>query len=289
MLVAFVIHEVRTPYPWLDFHVVLARPLPYLLLNIAILRLSILSTAYLIPYFLGGVRGFRALQVGDTLIWIAAPQLIICPLAAFLLRRSDARIVASLGLCLVGFACMTVAYGLTPIWGSDQFLPSQLMQAVGQSFALSGIVFVGVLNLRPQDALTFGAAVQVARLMGGEIGLAFVVTFARVREQVASNLIGLHVQGGSGAVLQRLQGYAAVTAKAGGAGAGDPAAGASRAAGVLGNLVRGMATTQAVIDSFVAVGTLTAVALLLAITHRPAPLGPASARPLFTSRQDSTP
>jgi DHA2 family multidrug resistance protein len=176
-----------------------------------------------------------------------------------------------------------VAYGLTPTWGSDEFLPSQLLQAVGQSFALSGVLFFAVLHLRPQDALTFGASVQVARLLGGEVGLAFIVTFARIREQVASNLIGLHVQSGSGQVLQRLQSYAAATSKA------DPAAGPARAGSVLENLVRSMATTQAVIDSFVAVGALTAVVLLMAITHKPAPLGPASARPLFAPRERSSP
>ena len=74
-----------------------------------------------------------------------------------------------------------VAYGLTPIWGSDQFLPSQLLQAVGQSFALSGVLFFSTLHLRPQDALTFGGAVQIARLLGGEVGTAFVTTCARVR------------------------------------------------------------------------------------------------------------
>ena len=107
-------HERMTPFPWLDYHVVFARPLPYLLLLVALLRLTILSTSYLIPYYLGGVRGFRALQVGDTLIWIAAPQLIICLLAAFILRRSDPRILASVGLCLVGLACMSVAHRTRP-------------------------------------------------------------------------------------------------------------------------------------------------------------------------------
>jgi DHA2 family multidrug resistance protein len=230
------------------------------------------------------VRSFRALEVGNTLIWIAVPQLIFCPLAGLMLRRSDPRLVASIGFIFISLACLIVAYGLTPIWGSDQFLPSQLLQAVGQSFALSGVVFFAILHLRPQDALTFGASIQIARLLGGEIGLAFVVTFARVREQVASNLIGLHVQSGGSQVLQRLQSYAAATAKA-----GDPAAGGARAASVLGNVVRSVATTQAVIDTFVAVGTLTAVALLLAITHKPAPLGPASARPLFRARQGASP
>jgi DHA2 family multidrug resistance protein len=284
LLAGFITHEARTAHPLLNLKVAFARPLPMLLLLIGMLRLTILSTAYLIPLFLGAVRSFRALEVGHTLIWIAAPQLIFCPLAGLMLRRSDPRLVASIGFIFISIACLMVAYRLTPLWGSEQFLPSQLLQAVGQSFALSGVLFFAILHLRPQDALTFGASVQVARLLGGEIGLAFVVTFARIREQVASNLIGLHVQSGSGQVLHRLQSYAAATAKA-----VEPGSGAARAASVLGNVVRSTATTQAVIDSFIAVGTLTAVALLMAITHRPAPLGPASARPLFAPEGNGSP
>jgi MFS transporter, DHA2 family, multidrug resistance protein len=282
LFAGFIVHEKRSANPLLNFKV-LANPLPRLLMLIALLRLTILSTSYLIPLFLGAVRGFRALEVGQTLIWIAVPQLVFCPLAGLMLRRSDPRLVASIGFIFISVACLMVAHGLTPIWGSDQFLPSQLLQAVGQSFALSGVVFFAVLHLRPQDALTFGASIQVARLLGGEIGTAFVVTFARVRGQVASNLIGLHVQGGDGRVIQRLHSYAAVTARA-----GDPESGVIRGASVLGSVVRAMATTQAVIDTFVAVGAMTAVALILATAHKPAPLGPASARPLFAPR-DSVP
>jgi MFS transporter, DHA2 family, multidrug resistance protein len=282
LFAGFIVHEKRSANPLLNFKV-LANPLPGLLMLIALLRLTILSTSYLIPLFLGAVRGFRGLEVGQTLIWIALPQLIFCPLAGLMLRRSDPRLVASIGFIFISIACLMVAHGLTPIWGSDQFLPSQLLQAVGQSFALSGVVFFAVLHLRPQDALTFGASIQVARLLGGEVGTAFVVTFARVRGQIASNLIGLHVQSGDGQVIHRLQSYAAVTARA-----GDPESGLIRGASVLGSVVRAMATTQAVIDTFVAVGALTAVALILAIAHKPAPLGPASARPLFTAR-DSVP
>lgn len=274
MLIAFVIHEKTTAQPWLDFHVLLNRPMPYLLLMIGLLRLTILSTAYLIPYFLGGVRGFRALQVGDTLIWIAVPQLIICPIAALMLRRLDPRFVASMGLCLIGIACMTVAYTLTPNWGSDQFLLSQLLQAVGQSCALSGIIFNGVLHLRPQDALSFGALLQIARLFGGEAGQAFVSTLARLREQRASNLIGQHLQIGDPAVHQRLAAYAQTIAHHGHPGSAAPL--------LLGAVVRTMATTLATIDSFVGVACCAGFGLFVMIVLlRPPPRTPASHRPLF--------
>jgi DHA2 family multidrug resistance protein len=175
-----------------------------------------------------------------------------------------------------------VAHGLTPLWGTDQFLPSQLLQAVGQSFALSGVIFFAVLHLKPQDALTFGAAMQVARLMGGEVGQAFITTLIRVREQVASNLLGLHVQIGDAQTVQRLQFYAAATARA-----GDPSSAPARGAGVLGSVIRTVATTQGIIDGFVVIAALTAVTLMLIVTRRAAPPGPASHVSPFAARETS--
>jgi DHA2 family multidrug resistance protein len=279
LLLAFLVHEARTPRPLLNLSVVFGAPMPSQFLLIAFLRLTILSTAYLIPLYLGSVRGFRDLEVGQTLIWIAAPQLILCPLAALMLRRSDARLVASIGFIFISVACLMVAYDLTPIWGSYQFLPSALLQAAGQSFALSGVVFFGILHLRPQDALTFGAVLQTARLMGGEIGSAFVTTLTRVRTQVASNLLGQHVRIGDPQVIARIRAYGAATART-----LDPAAAVRRGELVLGNVVRSAAITQAVMDGFIVVGVLTAVALLIVVFRSAAPEGPASATPLFRPR-----
>jgi MFS transporter, DHA2 family, multidrug resistance protein len=279
MLVAFVIHEATASDPWLDPQVPVRWPMPLLLLLISILRLTIQSTAVLIPYYLGAVRGFRALEVGDTLIWIALPQLLTCLIAAWLLRRFDPRLTAGLGMCLVGVACMTVAWTLTPVWGSDQFLVSQLLQALGQSLALSGVVFNAVLNLRPQDALSFGASLQIARLFGGEVGASLITTWDRVREQRASNLIGLHVQKGALDVQRRLADYQHVLMSRGHS---------TAAPAVLGDVVRVMATTQSAIDGFVLVAVVAALGFtLFVLIVPPPPQGPASHVPLF--RRKSAP
>jgi len=250
---------------------------------VSFLRLTILSTAFVIPQFLQTVRGFRALEVGQTLLFIAAPQLLICFLAGYTLRRFDARLVATFGFMCVCVACLSVAHGLTPSWGSDQFMPSALLQALGQSFALSGTVFFAVLHLRPQVALSFGGAIQVARLFGGELGQAFISTFVRVRGQIASNHLGQHIQIGDGQVVQRIQAYGAVTARA-----GDPSSTVTRGAAVLNNVVHGMAITQGIIDAFVVLAGATAVTVILIVTHRAAPPGPASHMPVFAPRKAST-
>jgi MFS transporter, DHA2 family, multidrug resistance protein len=283
LVVAFLLHERVTRCPLLDLRVVFGAPMPSQFLLIAFLRLTILATAFLIPLYLGSVRGFRSLEVGETLFWVAAPQLIICPLAALMLRRTDARLVSAIGFIFISVACLMVAYSLTPIWGSLQFLPSQLLQAVGQSLALSGVIFFGILHLKPADALTFGAVLQTARLMGGELGTAFINTWTRVREQVASNLIGQHVVVGDGQVLGRIHAYGAATTHA-----LDPTGALARGHVVLGAAVRAAATTQAVMDGFVAIGFMTAVALLIVVFRSAAPAGPASAPPLFPVRTASS-
>ena len=284
LLVAFFVHEARTPNPLINLKVVLGSPMPSQFLLIAFLRLTVFATSYLIPLYLGAVRGYRALEVGDTLIWIAVPQLIFCPLAALMLRRSDPRLVAAIGFIFISVACLMVAYNLTPIWGSTQFLPSALLQALGQSFALSGVIFFGILHLQLKDALTFGAVLQTARLMGGEVGSAFITTLTRMREQVASNLIGQHLQSGDSRVLQRLGAYGSATTHA-----IDVAGAAHRGQLVLGNVVRAAATTQSVMDGFVAVGFLSAIALLIVVFRNAAPEGPASAIPLFPTRRSGPP
>jgi hypothetical protein len=45
--------------------------------------------------------------------------------------------------------------------------------------------------------------------------------------------------------------------------------------------MRGLATTQGVIDTFAVISGLSAVALMLVVAHKAAPPGPASHIPLF--------
>jgi hypothetical protein len=50
--------------------------------------------------------------------------------------------------------------------------------------------------------------------------------------------------------------------------------------------VRTASQLQGIIDSFVVIGGLTALALLLVVARKAAPLGPASHRPLFGRRDE---
>jgi DHA2 family multidrug resistance protein len=183
-----------------------------------------------------------------------------------LLRFVEPRLPLAFGFALIGVACF-MAGQLTQVWIGDDFLPSQIVQALGQSLGLTSLVWFFLKHLEPSEVLTFGAVLQTGRLFGAELGSAFVQTFVRVREQVYSNLVGLHVTVGWGGPHHRQQGYAhAVNGRS----IGPPAASA-RATSLLAHSVQIQASVLAYIDGFMVIGFGVICVLLLLLLLRDPP------------------
>ena len=229
LTLAFVGRELYIEKPFLNLRLLAREGIVPILLILAGFRFIILSTAYIIPTYLQVVQDYRELQVGAVLLWIALPQFLIVLPLGWLLSRVDARWILAIGAILIGVACL-MGTCLTQDWATDDFLPSQILQAIGQSFALTAVVVLAVKSMNPADVLTIGTLFQTTRLFGGEIGTAFMQTFVRVREQVHSNLIGLHVDSLGGQTADRLAAYR----NAVGAHSSDVGVAAERATSLLG-------------------------------------------------------
>ncbi len=256
LTLAFVARELYIEKPFLNLRLLAKEGLVPILLILAGFRFIILSTAYIIPTYLQVVQDYRELQVGAVLLWIALPQFAIVLPLGWLLSRVDARVVLAFGAILIGVACL-MGTGLTQDWATDDFLPSQILQAIGQSFALTAVVVLAVKSMNPADVLTIGTLFQTTRLFGGEIGTAFMQTFVRVREQVHSNLIGLHVDSLARETADRLAAYR----NAVGAHSGDAALAAERATSLLASAVAKQAAVLSYIDGFLAAAVCAFVCL----------------------------
>jgi MFS transporter, DHA2 family, multidrug resistance protein len=270
MTVAFVARElVVTSRPFLNLRLLVRGNLPYMLLLLAGFRFIILSTAYIIPNYLQTVQNYRELQVGAVLLWIALPQFLIVYPLAVLLRRVDGRWPLAFGTAVIGVACI-MATDLTSQWATRDFLPSQILQAIGQSFALTSLIVLMVRSINPADALTIGSLLQISRLFGGEVGTAFMQTFVRVREQVHSNLVGLHIDGIAGVTTDRLATYRGAI----GAHTADLGEASAQAAKLLGSAVMQQASVLSYIDGFLAAAVGAFVCLLLTAAMRRGPPSP---------------
>ena len=273
-LLAALVRRLRSPNPLVDLPYLRQRNTVLLAVGLGFFRFSLLATIILIPQALA-IHGFEADQIGPAIIWTALPQFLIGFVAALLLLYGlDSRFLMAAGFACIAAACILNAH-YTFAWSAENFYRTELLTGVGQSFAFIGLVSTIVLQAifsgglsKPQDALTFSAFFHVIRLLGGQMGVALMTHYVAVREQVHSNLLGLHVERGNWldeASIRQLT--AGLYAKSSGL-----AAATGRAVGLVGGRVRLQAYTLAVIDGFQLIAWACVGALLLVALLRKSPL-----------------
>jgi DHA2 family multidrug resistance protein len=267
LVVAFVVNEAVVAAPLIHLRIASQINVWVPAVLISIYGFGSTATAFVLPDYLTRVQGLRALQIGDVLNWIALPQFVLMPLVALALRRTDARLLVALG-----FACIAVGSwmdtGLTNEWANDDFLPSQIVEAVGLALAITALITFGVANITPPQAAAIAATIQTARLFGAELGNAAIQTIVRIREQFHSNLLGQHLTAGSDAASAAIATFATpFTARP--TGIGDTT---SQGIGALGRLVQREAYVLAYIDAFwIIAWALAASLLLVLLLRRPPP------------------
>jgi MFS transporter, DHA2 family, multidrug resistance protein len=269
LVVAFLMNEARAPYPLIDLRVLVQPNIAVPALLISIYGFGGTATSFVLPDFLTRIQGLRALQIGDTLNWIVLPQFVLVPLVTLLLKRIDARMLIAFGFSMIAIGSW-IDTGLTHDWASGDFMVSQLIEAIGLAFAITALITFAVANITPPQAAAIATLIQIARLLGNEIGSAVIQTFVRVREQVYSNLIGLHVVAGLPAT-ERTTTQLAGPFGSRATGIGEPAA---QGAAVLASIVRREAYVLAYIDAFWLIAWVSLLGILLVLLLRPPPPNP---------------
>jgi DHA2 family multidrug resistance protein len=153
------------------------------------LRFCLLATALVIPQTLA-VRGFDAAQIGPAVLWTAIPQLCLAFFAAHLLNKGlDSRLLMASGFAVMGSVCLMNA-NMTSAWAAENYFRTELLMAVGQSFAFVGLVssiilqsfFSGALGA-PSRILTFSAFFHCVRIFAGQIGVTVMARFIAEQEK----------------------------------------------------------------------------------------------------------
>ena len=269
LVVAFAIHECRTEYPLIHLRILARSSVSVPAVMVGIFGFGVMATSFVLPSYLTNVQGLRALQISDALYWVALPQIVLVPLVALLVQRVDARLLLMLGFAVIAVGSW-LDTGLTHDWVSANFVRSAAIEAVGLALSITALITFAIANITPPQAAAIAATIQIARLLGSELGSALMQTFVRMREQTYSNLIGLHLVVGS----PNAERAAALLSGPFGSrptGAGDASL---QGVGVLAGLVRREAYVLADIDAFWLIAWVTVAGMLLVLLLRPPPPNP---------------
>lgn len=135
---------------------------------------------YIYPVYLGRVRGFSALQIGETLFLTGVVMFISAPIAARLAAKVDARYLIAIGFSAFS-AGAWIASDITKDWTFGELIWPQILRGSGMMFSMIAINSVALGALPPQDMKNAAGLFNLTRNLGGAVGLAIINTMMNNR------------------------------------------------------------------------------------------------------------
>lgn len=269
----FLIREFMAEKPLVKLRLIASRNLGISTLVAFVLGVGLYGTIYLIPQYLSMVQGYSPTLIGETLIWVGLPQLLIFPLLPLLLKKFDVRVLVFVGSLFFAASCFMNSY-MSPLYGKQQFIVANIVRALGQPFTIVPVTALATATLARADAGDGSAIFNMFRNLGGSVGIAILDTVTTRREQFHDWRIGERITVYDPAVQGRL---AATTAQFVAKGF-DPSTAMKQAYGAMKLSVRKSAYTMAFNDAFLIVGySLLVGAVLVWFCKKPKPGAQAAA------------
>jgi DHA2 family multidrug resistance protein len=190
---------------------------------------SLFGGTFLLPVFLGQVRGFSAAEVGTTMLVSGLAMFLSAPIAGRLVRLVDAR-VAMVG----GFALAAWGIGLgsrvTDDWGFNEFFMLQASRGLGTMVAMIASQQMTISTLPVSMMKDASGLINLIRNVAGAIGLAVITTI--LTHQTAAHYadISTVVNTANATSQQMMDGLSGMMSASGMA---DPDGGARKAFGMM--------------------------------------------------------
>jgi DHA2 family multidrug resistance protein len=136
---------------------------------------SLFGGTFLLPLYLGQVRGFSAGEVGSTMLVSGLTMFLAAPLAGRLVARFDARIAMAVGFGLAAWS-LQLGMHITDDWGYAEFFTLQAVRAAGTIVAMIASQQMCVSTLPVSMMKDASGLINLLRNVGGAVGLAMIST-----------------------------------------------------------------------------------------------------------------
>jgi DHA2 family multidrug resistance protein len=150
-----------------------------------VLGIGLYGLTYLFPVYLEEIRGYNALMVGETMFVSGAAMFLSAPLVGKLVTKLDPRFVMMAGFFIFAAGSWQMTY-VTKDWDFYELLWPQIFRGVGMMLAIVPITNLALGTLPPERLKNASGLFNLARNLGGAVGLAALNT-------VLNHRIDLHL------------------------------------------------------------------------------------------------
>jgi DHA2 family multidrug resistance protein len=154
-----------------------------------VIGFGIYSSTYLIPVYLGRVRGYDSLQIGTTVFVVGCAQLFSTVIAARLSESIDRRIVITAGLSLFAFSLWLSSH-LTTQWGFAELFWPQIVRGLAVMLCIVPSVGMALSVFQGPELRAASGLFNLMRNLGGAIGIAVVNTWLQDNARIETARLG---------------------------------------------------------------------------------------------------
>ena len=239
-----------------------------------VIGFGLYSATYLVPVFLGRVRGYDSLQIGTTVLTTGVAQIASVAVAAWLSQRVDPRKVITVGLTLFA-ASLWLSSNVTVDWGFGELLWPQALRGAAILLCIVPSVNLALSGFAGAELRYASGLFNLMRNLGGAVGIAVVNTWLADQTRIHVARMGESLGAAGRTAPDFVAGVASRIGQGVSAQSGDASQALLAAQGELARLVGRYALTSAFEEVFRLMAWLFIAALVLVPFCKPPPLGAA--------------
>jgi MFS transporter, DHA2 family, multidrug resistance protein len=137
--------------------------------------IGLYGSVYLQPLYLGQVRGYNAMQIGQVMFVTGVFMLVSAPFVRQIINRMDPRIAVLIGVSMVAGSCLMQAHLTSQSAFWDFFWP-QALRGAGLILCFATLSTIALGTLPPSKIQSGSGLFNLTRNLGGAIGLAILST-----------------------------------------------------------------------------------------------------------------
>ncbi|MGC2776650.1 MAG: DHA2 family efflux MFS transporter permease subunit [Bradyrhizobium sp.] len=149
---------------------------------------TVYGTTFIVPQFLSSIAGYNPRQAGGIMALAAIPVFVLMPVLPRIIGRLDTRLMVTLGLACFAVSCFLDIH-LGPDSAGGDFTMSQLMRGIGQILTMMPLNQASMAAIGRENAADGAGIYNMARNLGGSIGLALCGVFIDRRSALHSDSI----------------------------------------------------------------------------------------------------
>ncbi|HSI39127.1 MAG TPA: DHA2 family efflux MFS transporter permease subunit [Xanthobacteraceae bacterium] len=179
-----------------------------------VMGIGLYGLTYLYPVYLGRVRGYSALMIGETMFITGLAMFLTAPVAGRLMTKIDPRLMIGLGFAGFSLGTWWVTW-ITKDWDFWELLIPQILRGTSLMICMIPINNLALGTLAPATLKNASGLFNLTRNLGGAVGLALINTALNQRWDL--HLARLHesVQWANAAATERLASMTAALAPLG--------------------------------------------------------------------------